>query len=397
MGSYLDSIPFSGIMRIRDMMFGLDKPFRLDQGDVGFDAPDAVKAGMTKAITTNQTHYVQTVGIPRLRELILEKLRGKNDTPVESVDDIIVTNGGMHALYIAFMGLLEPDDEVICTDPMWPSTRGSILSARGVPVSCPLYESNQWRPDLVELESKITSRTRVILINSPQNPTGGVLTRSDLEHIANLAKERDLWIVSDEAYEDILFDGEQHISIASLPEMYERTIPIYTFSKSYAMTGLRLGYLSIKDPAVRDRVKKVLYYSCSNVCSVVQFAGVGGLENAQARIEEFRIELQARRDLFYNGIRNLGGAVLSGEPPTGAFYAFLRINPAWKAESHLSKADSQSWAFVEYLIQQARIGCVPGVDFGPHGEGYVRFCFARNRAELTGALDSMQRLFSATH
>ena len=397
MGSYLDSIPFSGIMRIRDMMFGIDKPFRLDQGDVGFDAPDAVKAGMTKAITTNQTHYVQTVGIPRLRELILEKLRDKNNTPVESVDDIIVTNGGMHALYIAFMGLLEPDDEVICTDPMWPSTRGSILSAHGVPISCPLYESNRWRPDLVELESKITSRTRVILINSPHNPTGGVLTRSDLEHIANLAKERDLWIVSDEAYEDILFDGEQHISIASLPEMYERTIPIYTFSKSYAMTGLRLGYLSIKDPAVRDRVKKVLYYSCSNVCSVVQFAGVGGLENAQARIEEFRIELQARRDLFYNGIRNLGGAVLSGEPPTGAFYAFLRINPTWKPESRLSKADSQSWAFVEHLIQQARIGCVPGVDFGPHGEGYVRFCFARNRAELTGALDSMRRLFSATH
>jgi aspartate/methionine/tyrosine aminotransferase len=397
MASYLDAIPFSGIMRIRDMMFGIDKPFRLDQGDVGFDAPDAVKAGMTNAITANQTHYVQTVGIPRLRELILEKIRDKNGTPVESVDDIMVTNGGMHALYTVFMGLLEPDDEVICADPMWPSTRGIILSARGVPISCPLHESNRWRPDLVELESKITSRTRAILINSPQNPTGGVLTRPDMEHIAGLAKERDLWIVSDEAYEDILFDEEQHISIASLPGMYERTIPIYTFSKSYAMTGLRLGYLSIKDPTVRDRVKKVLYYSCSNICSVVQFAGVGGLESAQGRIEEFRVELQARRDLFFNGIRNLGSAVLSGEPPTGAFYAFLRINPTWAAEPHMSKPDSLSWAFVEHLIRHARIGCVPGVDFGPHGEGYVRFCFARNRGELTGALDSMQRLFGASH
>jgi len=397
MASYLDAIPFSGIMRIRDMMFGIDKPFRLDQGDVGFDAPDAVKAGMTNAITANQTHYVQTVGIPRLRELILEKIREKNGTPVESIDDIMVTNGGMHALYTVFMGLLEPDDEVICADPMWPSTRGIILSARGVPISCPLHESNRWRPDLVELESKITSRTRAILINSPQNPTGGVLTRPDMEHIAGLAKERDLWIVSDEAYEDILFDEEQHISIASLPGMYERTIPIYTFSKSYAMTGLRLGYLSIKDPTVRDRVKKVLYYSCSNICSVVQFAGVGGLESAQGRIEEFRVELQARRDLFFNGIRNLGSAVLSGEPPTGAFYAFLRINPTWAAEPRMSKSDSLSWAFVEHLIRHARIGCVPGVDFGPHGEGYVRFCFARNRGELTGALDSMQRLFGASH
>ena len=395
MGTHLDSVPLSGIMRIRDMMFGLDNPFRLDQGDVGFDAPDAVKSAMTQAIADNQTHYVQTIGIPRLRELILEKLRRKNEIPVETIDDVMVTNGGMHGLYLVFQGLLEPGDEVLCADPMWPSTRGSIMSAHGVVVDCPLYESRLWRPDLDELESYITPRTRAILLNSPQNPTGGVLTRADLERIADVAQERDLWVISDEAYEDVIFDVERHVSIASLPGMYDRTIPIYTFSKSYAMTGLRLGYVSVKDPAIRERIKKVLYYTCSNVDSVVQFGGIGGLLGAQARIEEFRRELQARRDLFYSGIYDLDSSVLSGQPPKGAFYAFLRIDPAWKSDTGPNTPTSLSWAFVEHLIAHARIGCVPGADFGRHGEGYVRFCFARGRTELTGALDSMRSLLGA--
>ena len=392
MGRHLDSIPFSGIMRIRDMMFGVDNPYRLDQGDVGFDAPDAVKAAMSRAIAENKTHYVQTVGIPRLRELIVDKLVRRNEIPVESLDDVMVTNGGIHGLYNVFHGLLEPGDEVLCGDPMWPSTRGSILSAHGVPVDCPLYESRRWRPDLDELESKITARTRAILLNSPQNPTGGVLTRADLEHIAAMAIERDLWVISDEAYEDIVFDGERHVSIASLPGMYDRTIPVYTFSKSYAMTGLRLGYLAVKDPAVRDRVKKVLYYTSSNVGSVVQWGGVGGLEGAQAQVEEYRIELQARRDLFYEGLADLGSDVLTGEPPSGAFYAFLKIDPAWRPAGASGTPESLSWALVEYLITHGRIGCVPGVEFGLHGEGYVRLCFAKTREELTGALASLSEL-----
>ena len=226
MGERLDSIPFSGIMRIRDMMFGIENPYRLDQGDVSFDAPDAVKAGMSQAIAENRTHYVQTVGIPRLRELIVDKLQSQNKIPIESVDDVMVTNGGIHGLYVIFHGLLEPGDEVLCADPMWPSTRSTIQSAQGVPVDCPLYESGRWRPDLDELESKVTQKTRAILLNSPQNPTGGVLTQADLERIAAIAQERDLWVISDEAYEDVVFDGERHVSIASLPGMYDRTISV---------------------------------------------------------------------------------------------------------------------------------------------------------------------------
>ena len=392
MGEHLDSIPFSGIMRIRDMMFGIKNPYRLDQGDVGFNAPDAVKAAMSRAIAENRTHYVQTVGIPRLRELIVDKLQNQNKIPIESVDDVMVTNGGIHGLYVIFHGLLEPGDEVLCADPMWPSTRGTIQSARSVPVDCPLYESRRWRPDLDELESKVTQKTRAILLNSPQNPTGGVLTQTDLERIAAIAQERDLWVISDEAYEDVIFDGERHVSIASLPGMYDRTISVYTFSKSYAMTGLRLGYFAINDPVISERIKKVLYYTCSNIGTIVQWGGVGGLEDAKNQVEAYRVELQARRDLFYAGIRELGSGVLSGEPPKGAFYAFLRIDPAWRPPGSTGAPESLSWALVEYLIKEGRIGCVPGADFGTHGEGYIRLCFAKTRDELTGALASMKAL-----
>jgi aspartate aminotransferase len=396
MGQYLDSVPFSGIIRIRDMMYGVKDPFRLDQGDVSFDAPDTVKRAMHEAIDKNRSHYLQTTGLPRLLELLAEKLQTKNRMPVGSPDEIMVTSGGIHALYIVCQALLEPGDEVVVPDPEWPPCVGNIAAARAVAVPCPLHERLGWRYDLDELASKITPRTRAIYINSPHNPTGGVLTRADIECIATLVSDRNLWLISDEAYEDVVFDGWEHVSPASLPGMYERTIPIYTFSKSYAMTGLRLGYVATRDAQLRDRMKKVLFYTASNIASVVQYGGTGALEGSQACIEEFRGELQARRDLFYRGIQQHASRVLSGTPPHGAFYAFLKIDPVWRPPGG-RQAESISWAMTEYLISQGRIGCVPGVDFGTTGEGYVRFCFARERRELTGALESLRGLLSTRH
>ena len=163
------------------------------------------------------------------------------------------------------------------------------------------------------------------------------------------------------------------------------------------MTGLRLGYVAIRDPKIRDRAKKILFYTASNIASVVQFGGIGALEGPQDCIEEFRTELRARRDLFYRGIGQLSGDVLSGKPPAGAFYAFLKIDPRWSSSTGAGLAatapPSLSWQMTEYLIGHGRIGCVPGVDFGANGEGYLRFCFARDRTELTGALESMRSLF----
>jgi len=392
MADYLDTVPLSGIIRIRDMMYSVKDPFRLDQGDVSFDSPDTVKSAMVRAIAENKTHYLLTAGLPRLRELIAAKLRDKNRIPLVDAEDVLVTNGGIHGLHITCQALLEPGDEVLVPDPEWPPTAGHVRLARAVPVPCPLHESLGWRYDLDELEARITPKTRVLYLNSPNNPTGGLLTRADLERLAAIATRHDLWVISDEAYEDVVFEGE-HLSIASLPGMYERTIPLYTFSKSYAMTGLRLGYVAIKNEAMRDRARKVLFYTASNISSVVQFGGIGGLEGSQQCIEDFRTELRARRDLFYRGIADLGGDVFSGEPPAGAFYAFLRIGREAPAASG---SGSISWRTVEYLIKNGRIGCVPGVDFGATGEGYIRFCFARDRKELEGALASLKALCLAS-
>jgi len=391
MAAYLDEVPFSGIIRIRDMMYSVANPYRLDQGDVSFDSPDSVKNAMTRAIAENKTHYLQTTGVPRLRELLAAKLREKNRTPIDDPEHILVTNGGIHGIYLVCRALLEPGDEVLVPDPLWPAAAGNVLAARATPVSWPLQDTaNGWRYDIDGLAARITPRTRAIYLNSPHNPTGAVLGRDDTVRIAGIAQARQLWVLSDEAYEDVLYAGE-HVSIASLPGMYERTIPMHTFSKSYAMTGLRLGYVAIQDPIIRDRAKKILFYTASNISSVVQFGGIGALEGPQDSIEAFRVELQARRDLFYDGIATLGG-VLSGTPPSGAFYAFLKVDPAWKDGAPETK--SISWRMTEYLIKNGRIGSVPGVDFGANGEGYVRFCFARDRQELTGALESMKALFS---
>jgi aspartate aminotransferase len=393
MGQSLDKVPFSGIIRIRDMMYSVRNPFRLDQGDVSFDAPETVKAAMRRAIDENRSHYLQTTGVPRLLDLLADKMRRQNGIPIESPDEVMVTTGGIHGVYIICRALLEPGDEVIVPDPEWPPCMGNIGAAEGIPVPCPLRESLAWRYDLDELASKITPKTRAIYINSPNNPTGGVLTRTDVESIAALAAKRGVWLISDEAYEDVVFDGAEHVSPASLHGMYDRTISVFTFSKTYAMTGLRLGYIAAKDARLRERMKKVLFYSAGNVTSVVQFGGIGALEGPQNSVAEFREELKLRRDLFYSGIRTRAAGALSGQPPAGAFYAFLRINPDWLPPSG-QRGESLSWAMVEYLISQGRIGCVPGVDFGANGEGYIRFCFARSRQELEGALESMAALFS---
>ena len=388
MGSFLDTVPVSAIIKIRDLMVTLKDPFRLDQGDVSFDAPESVKQAMARAIADNHTHYLPTTGLPRLRQLLAEKLRTKNHIPVASDQDIVPTNGGTHAIWAALHALFEPGDEMIVPDPEWPPTMAIATAAKATPVGVPIYENLGWRWDLDELERAITPRTRAIYVNSPNNPTGGVLTRADLERIAAIATERKLWVISDEAYEDILFRGE-HVSIASLPGMYERTISIFTFSKSYAMTGLRLGYFVMPDKVLRDRAIKVVAYTTSNVASVVQYGGIGALEGPQDVIAEYRDELKARRDLFYDGLADAAPDVLSGDPPDGAFYAFVRINSDWVREVGLT-GPSVSWAMAEHLIKNGRIGCVPGVDFGPSAEGYLRLCFGRSRKELAGALASMK-------
>src|SRR5215203_2829077 len=392
MGKFYDSVPVSAIVRIRDMMYTVKAPFRLDQGDVSFAAPETFKQAVAKAMTENRTHYLPTAGIPPLRKAFAEKMRNKNHIPIESDDEILVTNGGTHGLYAVFHALLEPGDEVIVPDPEWPPTMAMIQAAGGKAVQVPLLEDLRFRWNLDDVEKAITPKTRVLYLNSPNNPSGGVLTRADLERLAQIAKDKNLLVVSDEAYEDVVYKGE-HVSIASLPGMYDRTIPVYTLSKSYAITGVRVGYFAIKDPALRDRALKIILYTTSNVSSIAQYGALGAMEGSQQCIADFKKELLIRRDLFYKGLEEAAPGVFSGTPPDGAFYAFVKINPEAATNAGIT-GDSLSWATAEYLIKNARIGCVPGVDFGPNSEGYIRFCTCRSREELNGALASMKDVLS---
>lgn len=400
MGQHLDTVPTSGIIRIRDLMYSVERPFRLDQGDMSFAAPDTLKAAMHAAIDANHTHYLQTTGLPRLQELIAAKLRERNRIPVESPEEVHVTNGGVHALYVACQALVEPGDEVLVPDPIWPQMYSCLVAAGAVPRRVPLRASLGWRFDAEELARAMTPKTRGLYVNSPHNPTGGVLSRDDLARVAGLARAHDLWVIADEAYEDVVFDGTEHVSLASLPGMHERTLSMFTFSKTYAITGVRLGYLVVKPPVMQSRVRKLLGLTTNNVSSIAQYGGIGALEGSQDVVEAYRVELQARRDLFYAGVSRAARGVFSGEPPCGAFYAFLRIDDGWTppasgalGERALPEAASRSWAMVEHLIAKGRIGCVPGVDFGPAGENHVRFCFARSREELQGALEAMAGVF----
>jgi aspartate aminotransferase len=388
MGSFYDSVPVSAIVRIRDMMYAVKDPFRLDQGDVSFDAPDTFKQGVAKAMADNRTHYLPTVGIPPLRKAFAEKMRKKNRIPIGSDEEVMVSNGGTHGLYAVMHALIEPGDEVIIPDPEWPPTMAIVKTAGGKGVQVPLREELGWRWDIDEVERAMTPKTKVLYLNTPNNPSGCVLTKADIERLAQIARDRNLWVVSDEAYEDVVFNGE-HISIASLPGMYDRTIPVYTMSKSYAITGVRVGYFAIKDEKLRDRALKVVLYTTSNVSSIAQYGAVAAMEGSQQCIDDFRTELKFRRDLFYKGLQESAPGVFSGKPPDGAFYAFVKINPDWAKHSGL-KGESLSWAMAEFLIKHGRIGCVPGVDFGPNCEGYMRFCTCRSREELTGALASMK-------
>jgi aspartate/methionine/tyrosine aminotransferase len=263
-----------------------------------------------------------------------------------------------------------------------------ITLCGGVVKRVPLHEERGWTFDPDEVRAAVTPRTRAFMINSPHNPTGGVLGRADLEAIAAIVEDNpQLTIVSDEAYEHILYDGAQHISFASLPGMYERTATVFTFSKSYAMTGLRLGYVVTPDRTTLDRMQKVVLYTANGVNSITQWGGVAALTGPQDCLTEFRQEYQARRDLFYDGLQDV--PVFTGAPPAGAFYAFLRIADGWAAPD----GRRDSWAMTEYLLQ-ARVGSSPGVIFGPSGDNYLRFSTACKREDLTGALAAMRALFA---
>ena len=305
---------------------------------------------------------------------MVEKLNARNRTPARE-QDVIVLNGGMQGLFGAFQSVIDPGDEVLLFSPFWTPIRDLIAHCEGKTV---LVRSTEARRDgfAETLARHTTDRTRAIYYNTPQNPTGIVFTREEAEAVARFARERNLVVIADEAYEDLIYEGE-HVSIASLEGMFERTITCYTLSKSYAMTGWRVGYAVAAEPWMTG-LRKCLLYSTNGVSTPSQWAALAAFQLPEQFYEDTRREYRRRRDLLVSGLNELG---LACAPPAGAFYAFPDV----------SRVNPDSRAAADLLLERAQVSTVPGVVFGEHGEGHLRFSFSTSPENIEAGLDSLRR------
>jgi len=383
MANIVDQVSLGAIVQVRDRLLEQQakgrKVLRLESGDPSFDIPVNVREAMEKALKDGQTHYTASTGIPSLREAAFRKVISENGLKVSGPDNIVITNGAMHGLYILFRALLDPGDEVIIPDPMWTEIAENIRLGGGTPVPVRLHPESEYQYNPDDIEAAITPRTRAIFINTPHNPTGAVADRKTLEAIAAVAEKHNLVLVSDEAYEHVIFDGEKHTSIGSLPAAQGRTITLYSMSKTYAMSGLRLGYIIINDAHILDRIKKLVRCTINGVNSVTQHGAAAALNGPQDATHAMAQEYQLRRDVLFDALEE--SPYVKAFKPHGAFYLWARIEPDWPG--YAGKQDD--WSMTNYLIDQAAIGSAPGSAFGQAGAGHIRFAFSCSTAQVKEA------------
>src|SRR6056297_2623066 len=375
----LKKIKPSGIRKLFDLAQNRKDIISFGIGEPDFITPDHVREAAKQAIEEGYTHYTPNAGFADLREALSQKLNDFNHIPVKA-GEVLVTSGGTQALFSAFYVLLNPGDELIVPDPGFLVYGSQVILAGGNPVFLPIREENHFQIDPNELEKMITPKTKAILLNSPSNPTGMVINRDILEKVAEIAKKYNLFIISDELYEDILFDGRKHFSIASLPGMKERTISIFVFSKSYAMTGWRIAYIACPESLIQEMIK---IQQNTAVCpnSVTQRAVLYGLQNpreTKLSIDHMCEAYQKRRDVIMKGFAEIDGFECLS--PEGAFYAFPNITKTGKNSEELSM----------YLLDECGVVTVPGNAFGQYGEGYLRFSFATSVDMIQNGLEKIK-------
>ncbi|MFZ4714934.1 MAG: pyridoxal phosphate-dependent aminotransferase [Bacteriovoracaceae bacterium] len=366
--SRLDQISLGKIVVIREQLLEAQRKgtaiFRFESGDPNFDIHDTIKEAVYRALKENKTHYIPNNGIPELKDALVKKLKKQNKIEAKSAD-IFVTNGAMHALYVTYQCMIEEGDEVIVPDPMWTEAveNARLAGAKTIPVELTLDDNYIYRAE--KIKEKITSKTKAIFLNSPHNPTGAVIPLSELKLIAELAVKHNLWIISDEAYETVVFDGATHHSLATLIPEYNKVISVFSFSKSHAMSGMRLGYLVCKDKLFGERVGKLLRCTINGVNSVAQWAAVGALENTpESWQQEMTVEYQKRRDLFLKALSHQN--ILIPFKPQGTFFLWCKLNPQFDSNELSAK------------LTLAGIGNTPGDCFGQSKEtmNSMRFAFS---------------------
>jgi aspartate aminotransferase len=349
----------------------------LQIGEPDFDTPAHVREAAKRALDDGATHYAPFPGIPELRQAIAEDVTRRKGFAADP-SQVFVTVGGKGVMLYAILGLIDPGDDVIVPDPGYPIYESLTRFVGATPVPIPIRMEHDFRLDVEELAGLITPRTRLLIINSPANPTGGVLTRSDLERIAELAQEHDLWVMTDEIYGRILYDGAEHISIASLPGMADRTIVLDGFSKTFAMTGWRLGYAVVPE-SLKEVYGELVINTISCAPTFAQVGAVQALVGPQDDVDAMVVEFKARRDLVVSGLNAIPG--ISAKTPFGAFYAFPDISGTGLSGAELA----------ERLLTEADVCVLAGTAFGGVGTDHIRISYANSRENLTEALERIDR------
>ena len=376
----LELVRVSEIRRLFDLAQGIEGIISLGIGEPDFDTPEHIKEYTKEALDKGLTHYGPNAGIKELREAIAEKLKKDNGIEVDPKSQIIITVGGNQGLLMGFATFLKDGEEVLIPSPAFVSYAPSVILAGGKPVEVPTYEENEFRLSVDDLKKYVTPRTRALIINSPNNPTGAVLTKKDLEEIADFAVEHDLIVFSDEVYEYFVYDGVRNYSIASLDGMFDRVITINSFSKTFAMTGWRLGFV-VAPEWVIERMTRFQMYNVTCPVTFVQYAAAKALrdERSWKAVEEMRREYERRRNLVWKRLNEMG---LPTVKPKGAFYIFPRVKDTGLTSKEFSKL----------MIREAKVVMVPGSAFGKAGEGYVRISYATAYEKLEEAMNRIEKI-----
>ena len=352
----------------------------LEIGEPDFPAPPHVVAAVEEALDAGRTKYVPSPGIPELREVVSSHLDSVGRMTA-SPERVVITPGGKPVMFFTMLALCEPGDEVLNPDPGFPMYASIADFTGATPVPLPLREENGFRVDPDELAGLVTDRTKLLILNSPQNPCGSVLTAEDVEAISRIAIERDLVVLSDEIYSALSYTGRCP-SVLDVDGMAERTVLLDGWSKTFAMTGFRLGY-GVFPPALVEPVTRLMVNSVSCVPAFCQYGAIAALEGPWDTVDRMREELRARRELVVDGLNGIDG--ISCLSPGGAFYAFPNI----------SALGMSSAVLADRLLEEAGVACLPGTAFGEHGEGFLRLSFANSAENLREALKAIAELLAS--
>ena len=357
--------PVSGIRAMFDLAADYPGAINLCNGEPNFETPEHIKESCIKALREGRTKYGTEPGLPAMREAVANKYTKQFSRPYD-IDNVMITLGGVEGIFMALMTILNPGDEVIIPDPAYTCYMGQTLTLGGVPVRVPLYEEHGFRLQPEDLERAITPKTKAIIITYPSNPLGAVLDRADGEALAKVIEKHNVMVISDEVYEKIIFDGRGHFSLAQIESIKDKVLVVNSLSKTYAMTGWRLGYVVGTDKDIMRHMFKMQQAVASCLPIFTMQAGADAINGPQDCVEDMRRQYEHRRDLLYNGLKEIPG--MKPFRTEGSFCTFINIKDFGVS----------SWEFSKELLVNAGVMTIAGTAFGEMGEGYLRICFANS-------------------